>query len=471
MYSTIEELPTEVRNSFDADDAKVWMEKYNGYAETMEPSEARKKAWHDCIELPSSFSFHIYASVEAVDSDGEKIDMDSILKNVDSYIAEGGNVQQAHSNYQIATIWDYEPCTEPETGKPAVAVWGNVYGGDGTNAEFTKAREDFLDGQNSLSIGGDASVEGYECDDEQCYVRRNLTELMEISLCHVPANPYAKLIWYNDKAVVKSKDPDIVTLKVDSVKVHRSYDECSFEKVAKALTLATKVPFTYRITKRGCMVSTPQETDMMGVFDSLKLHYDYDLTKSEFVVRSLEDELHRVFKRGNREGWMTKDGKVLTEKVTAGELAKLYRKGCVCDDGDGWSLNMDVLKDDGATVAGTEGASNPLYSKRRDDDKAIITYEEMMDWKSRVTKTNCALMINGIMDGGGYYGHIKNARAKAKELLTNDMADEVWIWKYNTRTGEFEYPIETWEWVHDYENGGRKIEQSPYGREAWEMDD
>ena len=384
MYSKIEELPTEVRNSFDAEDAKRWMDEYNKLSKDDDTDTARIKAWRACMNLPSSFSFKIMASVEDVDAEGELITLDTIRDNLDSYIREGGKVQQAHSNYQIATIWDYEDAICPETGKPGIAVYGNVFGGDGDNIEYTKAREDFKNGQNSLSVGGDASYEGYECNEDQCFVRRNMEELMEISLCHTPANPYAKLIWYNDKAVVKSKDD--VALKVTDVEVHKSYDECSYMAVARMIQKATDTPIAYRTSHFGCAVKTEDETGLMDVMDSLRLHYDYDIKKGEFIVRSLEDELHRVFKKGMKEGWLNPDYTI--GDCSAPYFLSMVDRGLIVKaDSERWKLNADILKDGGAMTAGNAGSSGAFNARYSDRDKAIITFEGIMDWRSRITKS------------------------------------------------------------------------------------
>lgn len=470
-YSNIEELPSEVRNSFDTDDMKVWMDEYNKLAKDNDVWTAYKGAWHACKTLPSSFSFKTMATVEDVDSDGELITLDTVIKNLDSYLREGGKVQQAHSNYQIATIWDYERATCPKTGKPGVAVYGNVFGGRGDNIEYARAREDFIKGQNSLSVGGDASVEGYECTDEQCYVRRNMQELMEISLCEVPANPYAKLIWYNDKAVVKSKGDS--TLKVESVDVHKSYNECSYEHVRKLLSKNTSVPFDSKVTINGLFVTTKDEGGLMDAMDSLRLRYDYDLRKKGFVVRSIEDEMERAFKKGMKEGWLTKerDEYHIGDGVPAPYFMMMLERGyAVKSIGGGYVLNGEVLKDGGAmsaSNAGANGAMNSRYSS--DGSKAYLTFEEIMDWKSRlmktpIAKTNCILMVDGI-ESNVYDTSLSDARAAAKKYLESG-AEEVHIWKYNVRTGELEYVIERW-YIDDIT---KRLSCTTYGKDVWELD-
>lgn len=382
-YSRIEELPSEVRNSLDDDDMKVWMDTYNGLSESgAEPREAYKETWHRCMRLPSSFAFKTYASVEAVDSDGEVIGIKSLKDNMDTYIEEGGKVQQVHSNYQVGTVWDYEEGIHPETNTPCIIVYGNVFGGDGSNAEYTKAREDFLNGQNAMSIGGDASFEGQECTASQCFTKRNITELMEISLCTTPANPYAQLIWYNDKAVAKSKDG--IMLKVLGTDVHRSYDSCSYETVARSLR-SCGVECDCRITHEGCRVSTSDETGLMKAMDGFGFRYSYDLRKGDFIVRYIEGELHNAFAEGIRKGWLDREDFSIGDSCPATTLAVLKDKGFVRRFGNEWRMVPDVLKDAGAMTAQTAGAVNPVYSDDP-EGKAILTYEEIMDWRSRLMK-------------------------------------------------------------------------------------
>lgn len=235
-YQNVSELPTQVLNSLDDEDARTWMESYNALNPTTDEEiiDAREKAWEACRTLPSSFSFDIIATVEDVDSDGELITLDTIKEQMDSYISKGGVVQSDHGNYNVATIWAYDDYTDPETGYPGILVHGNVFGGRGDNEEYRLAREDFRNGKNSMSIAGDASIEGYECDGQRCFTRRNLQTLMEISLCNVPANEYCRMLWYNDGAVVKSKGEGEMTLKAKDVHIHKSYDECGLMEISKA---------------------------------------------------------------------------------------------------------------------------------------------------------------------------------------------------------------------------------------------
>ena len=143
---------------------------------------------------------------------------------------------------------------------------------------------------------------------------------------------------------------------------------------------------------------TKDEGGLMDVMDSLRLRYDYDLGKGGFVVRSIEDEMERVFKKGMKEGWLTKerDGYRIGDGVPAPYFMMMLERGyAVKSIGGGYVLNGGVLKDGGAmsaSNAGANGAMNSRYSS--DGSKAYLTFEEIMDWKSRlmkgaIAKTNC----------------------------------------------------------------------------------
>lgn len=333
-YSNIDELPTEVKNALDEDDCETFMDTYNSLNPQTkdEIAEAKKKAWEACKTLPSSFSFDIIASVEDVDSDGELITIDTLKSQMDKFIEQGGVVQSEHGDYRTAVIWDYDDYIDPKTGYPGVLVHGNVFGGRGENTEYAKAREDFLNGRNSLSIAGDASVEGYECDGERCFVRRNLTQLMEISLVENPANPYATLVWYNDKAIVKSKGT--TNFKVQTVGLHKSYNECDLELIRKKLK-----GYECRITSHGLDVSTHDVERVtkaikgIGQITNLGPCITVDTNK-----RILETEFRKSFSRGECD-----ENGILTDKVCKGRFVELFNRQVICSKNNVWMFDGSIL--------------------------------------------------------------------------------------------------------------------------------
>ena len=189
-YASIRELPSQVRASLDDRDCEVWMNTYNAHAPTTDSdaAAARKAAWSACRELPSSFSFKATGSVDAVDDQREILDLESIKTHMDSFIEFGGPLVYDHGNYTVGVVTDWEP--EVIEGKNGVAIYGNLFGG----AEvYDKMRKAFIRGKNSVSVAGEADHGKYTCDRNGCYSRRNVRQILEISLCGTPSNKYAKM--------------------------------------------------------------------------------------------------------------------------------------------------------------------------------------------------------------------------------------------------------------------------------------
>lgn len=237
MYNSIYELPSQVLASLDEDDATKWMDTYNSLNPQTEKEvkNAKKEAWKACKDLPSSFSFKIKASVDAIDKDREIIDLDSIKKHMDSYMDYGGNIQYEHGGYHVGCCWDWEPFTKD--GMKGIYVWGNLFGGDQV---YDDMREHFVKGRNSLSVAGEADKGRYQCDERGCYVRRDVKQLLEISLCTVPANKYCRMEWYNDKANF-TKSTSVASdlrFQVDEYEIHKTYNECPHLALKKSLMVA-----------------------------------------------------------------------------------------------------------------------------------------------------------------------------------------------------------------------------------------
>lgn len=234
MYSSIYELPTQVTASLDERDAEAWMKAYNDAckdgATPLDVQACRRIAWEAVKNNPSSFSFCIKASIEDIDKDGEIIDVNSIKEHMDSFIAYGGNVQTEHGNYNVATIWGWDPYTED--GMDGLVVWGNVFGGDKV---YDEARRNFVEGRNSLSVAGEATMGKYQCDEKGCYIRRTVKQLMEISLCDVPANKHATMLWYNDNAKLTKSASMGPMLSVNEYTLHKDYTECNIQRLKKTL--------------------------------------------------------------------------------------------------------------------------------------------------------------------------------------------------------------------------------------------
>lgn len=332
MYSSIFDLPSQVTASLDDKDAKVWMDTYNkeNPKTKKEADKARRKAWRACKDLPSSFSFKIKASVDAVDKDREIIDVDSIAEHLDSYIAYGGPLQHEHTDYSVGCIWDWAPTDFK--GMKAIEVWGNIYGGDYV---YDKMREAFVKGTNSLSVAGRADKPKYQCDERGCYMRRNIEQLMEISLCTVPANKHCTLSWYNEDAKLTKSAGDI-GLSVDEYEIHRTYDECPMLNLKKSLIDAG---FDAHATEAGIMVSMTEDDfkKSLSAITRANLHaiwYD-----GAVCLNDMDHLTELSFKKGYREGYIDENG-YLTDKVTKSFFGTLVERDVLEKDSKGYRLRI-----------------------------------------------------------------------------------------------------------------------------------
>lgn len=331
MYTSIGELPTQVRMALDDEDSEKWMEAYNKADPHTDEEvlKARKKAWKACKDLPSSFSFSAIASVEDVDKDGEVIGVESIVKHADDYLRAGGNLQDNHGNYNVGTCWDIEPC-EIE-GKPAVRMWGNIFGGDEV---YDAARKAFIKGFNNVSIAGEADTGRYSCDFKGCYVKRNVKQLLEISLCRVPSNRHAKMTWCNENARLKKSSGDVV-LGVDSYELHRDYSTCPVLGLRKALR------------DKGIEAhARPDHVEVPGLSEEM-FRKTVPLMKSIGAVGEWrngtawlyprEQVVEREFRKAFDAGRITPEGRILS--MDREDFDRMYNAGLLEREADGWHLS------------------------------------------------------------------------------------------------------------------------------------
>lgn len=244
--------PSQVLSSLNDEDARKWVDAFNKALTKKDPSKAdvmaaRRHAWFSVKDLPSSFSFCIKASVEEVDKQHELITVDSIKKHMDDFLAYGGNINSDHGNYNVGCIWGWDPITIK--GKPAVQVWGNLFGGD---MVYDTMRKAFINGVNSLSIAGEATPGKFTCDENGCYTRRDMRQILEMSLTKRPVNTSATMVWYNDSAkVTKSEAASDFRLDVEEYTIHKSETECPILSLRKSLREAG---FDAHARKEGCFI-------------------------------------------------------------------------------------------------------------------------------------------------------------------------------------------------------------------------
>lgn len=307
MYSSILELPTQVRTSLDEDDQRVWMDTYNAMDPQDETAvrEAKRRAWRACLKLPSSFSFNIIATVDAVDKSREIIDVPTLKEHLDDYIDRGGNVQLDHNNYTVGTVWDWAPIEVD--GLPGVEVWGNVYGGDKV---YDLVRKNFVKGLNSLSVAGESKKGRFQCDEKGCYMRRAVEQLLEISLCKNPMNKYAVMKWYNDKAGFTksdSADTEVVgsPLYVQQYTIHRDYTTCPILGLKKRLTDSG---FTCHAREDGVMVDMDWDSFVKSVPYMVDAGLFGEWSEEGVLVNTKESMVEKAFRECYSNGWIDEDG-------------------------------------------------------------------------------------------------------------------------------------------------------------------
>lgn len=326
MYSSILELPTQVRMSLDEDDQRIWMDAYNAQ-NPLDPdsvSKAKRNAWRACLKVPSSFSFNIVASVGAIDKAREVIDIPTLQAHMDDYIDRGGNVQLDHNNYTVGTIWDWKPIEV--NGLPGVEVWGNLFGGDKV---YDLTRRNFVRGMNSLSVAGESKRGRFQCDEQGCYMRRAVDQLLEISICKVPANRYATMRWYNEDAAgfAKSADDDL-SLYVQSYTLHRDYTTCPILSLRKSLVEAG---FTCHATEDGVIVDMDWDSFAKSVpYMARNAIYGTWLKGDKVLMRSKMSILESTYRRFLNNDWIDEDG-VIKKSIPRDEFDHAYRYGLVSD--------------------------------------------------------------------------------------------------------------------------------------------
>ncbi len=330
MYQNVFELPNQVRNSLDESDQKTFLDAYNkaNPKTTEEARAALRKAWMACKDLPSSFSFKIIASVEDIDIDREILDMNSLKNHMDDFIDRGGNIQNDHHNFQLGTIWDWEPYKVD--GKDGIVVWGNLFGGDSV---YDDAREAFVKGTNSLSVAGSADKGRFQCDEKGCYTRRNVNQLLEISLCKVPANSYCKLQWYNEDAKFsKSRDDSELPLDVIEYTIHKDYNYCPIQRLKRDLKRAG---FEAHARTNGVFIPTDDFDKTRIVAKSCGIIAEP--AEGGALLNRRNDLIEKYYREGTSEGYMDSAGN-LKPTIRKSKLFEMAGYGLIANDGKTWSL-------------------------------------------------------------------------------------------------------------------------------------
>ena len=364
-YSSIYELPSEVRASFDERDQKKWLDNYTKFlgdgTTEKEIEDARFKAWKSMVDAPSSLAVESWASTEIRDADGELVPIETIENNMEQFIRNGGTVHDSHTNVVIGNIWGWEKRHNDVYGEDGIVVYFNI-NHDGEVAE--RARDDILSGRkNSMSIGAEAPRGGYKCDDRGCYVERDVTDLYEISICETPANQSAVFINVGKDIAKSTYEGEIMRLHVKDIDVHQDYTTCPLQ-FAKHLLLDI-TPDVHIVDKRRIIAKAKgKELLMINTIADTGYPFRYNLTKSQIEVipdYSVEDAIEEAI--GN--GWACEDAighTLLTKKIPKEVFIDWYERGFIHKFGDMWGLSGDdIVKESGAMGCGCAGASNTVY--------------------------------------------------------------------------------------------------------------
>lgn len=344
MYATIFELPTQVRNSFDEEDQKKFMDHYNGLNPKTkeEVAKALKDTWHACAKLPSSFSFEIIASADDIDNQHEVIDLNSVKEHMDEFIDSGGNIQHEHGDYNVGVVYDWAPIRiRTDKGElDAVKVWGNVFG----NNEVTRnARKSFIKGNNSLSIAGEATHGKYKCDSHGCAVHRDVKTLMEISLCTVPSNQHCKMLSYHDggrtEGFAKSDggtEDDDLHMMIRDVTIHKSYDECPISALRKSLREAG---FDAHATDIGVFVPMTEDEYRRSIPFIKSQNLSHLWTGDSVLLNDRQQMAELSFKKGYAEGYVDANGRIL-KSCSREDFMDMAERDVLCADKDGFYISF-----------------------------------------------------------------------------------------------------------------------------------
>lgn len=426
-YSSIYELPSEVRASFDEADQQKWLDNYTeflGNGTTQEEIEdAKFKAWKSMVDAPSSLAVESWASTEIRDADGELVPIDTIEENMEQFIRNGGTVHDSHSNVVIGNIWGWEKRHNDKYNEDGIVVYFNI-NHDGEVAE--RARDDILSGRkNSMSIGAEAPRGGYKCDDRGCYVERDVTDLYEISICETPANQSAVFINVG-KDIAKAKQPlkgEVIRFGIKDVYVHQDYTTCPLQKCKKVLR--DKGFVNVHIKDNGIVTAkSKREYPLFKAISTLGFPFRYDLKKQQFeiipdygVEQAVEEALENGWAHEDNIGHIT-----LTKEIPKEIFIDWFDRGFIVKIGDNYCLkNDDVAKDGGAMGVASAGATNPVYGSK----PTSLTYSSDNTKFGRKRKAKKEMLADGNIHGPAP----TNSVGKKKRYAIFDPDDEIGIYK------------------------------------------
>lgn len=320
-------------NSLNEEDATKWMTAYNECQPKSndDARKAKRKAWHAVAKAPSSFSFKIIASTDTIDRAKDIIDLDSTKKHMDSFIDFGGNIQNDHHNYTVGTIWDWKPCkVKDDRGNEVdgIVTYGNLFGGD---LVYDKTRRSFVNGMNKLSIAGEAAPGKYQCDERGCYTRRNVQQLLEISLCVEPMNKYCTLVDYNKDATF-SKSTSAVNFKIQEYTIHKDQSICPIMSLKRSLASIGYQDVHAKEDGVHIPMSREEFEATLPIMHKNGLVARY--FKGEAIIHRRDDILEQAFKRSIASGFCAPDG-ALSATIPKHVFSEYLEYGIIAPDAFG----------------------------------------------------------------------------------------------------------------------------------------
>lgn len=206
-YTSLEEIPFNIRRCYDEEDLVVWMTKYNEFYTQIKDGQidvpdycqndamyARELAFDACKYLPSSRFVEASSTVEVLDRQNEVADIESYYDGSKEFIDFGGIGIQQHSSKVISTIWKAYKGIDSVTGQPAIFTCENYFRG---KKMYDDAWYAVLNGGLSeKSIGSriDPAKTKTECDESGCHNRVYADQWFELSSVFRGANPRTYII-------------------------------------------------------------------------------------------------------------------------------------------------------------------------------------------------------------------------------------------------------------------------------------
>ncbi len=177
------------------------------------------------------------ASVEVVDSQGDLVDIDSLLNVMETYRKRGGPLMVEHRAIPVGRMVDYDVVMTPE-GKRGLQVTYELFSDYDIDDKVWKG---VLDGRlKGLSIAGVMKGRQVCTDRSQCFNHVHQVDLLEVSLVSVPANRKALIMEAREESPAVTRDEPVTVssprpvsvMKGESVVASNDYQDQSITVTA-----------------------------------------------------------------------------------------------------------------------------------------------------------------------------------------------------------------------------------------------